>query len=63
MFNKISNKKKIRIQDYFKSKTERTLIDEYYSIIQKAIELESYMEIMLKYENDLLTFRSDKLVQ
>ncbi|KAM3136962.1 hypothetical protein pb186bvf_010875 [Paramecium bursaria] len=62
MFNKISNKRQIRISDYFKSNKQRQVIQEYYDIIQKAIELESYMEIMLKYENDLLTFRSDKLV-
>ncbi|KAM3141209.1 hypothetical protein pb186bvf_006594 [Paramecium bursaria] len=63
MFNRLSNKKKhLRIVDYFKSPNQRQVIKEQYQIIQKAIELESYMEIMLKFENDLLTFRSDKLV-
>ncbi|KAM3128942.1 hypothetical protein pb186bvf_018930 [Paramecium bursaria] len=63
MFNKISDKQKpIRIIDYFKSKKQRYLIEEYYKVIQKALELESYMDIMLKYENNLLTFRLDKLV-
>ncbi|KAM3136968.1 hypothetical protein pb186bvf_010881 [Paramecium bursaria] len=61
MFNKLSNKKQIRITDYFRSTKQRTVIQEYYDIIQKAIELESYMDIMLKFENDLLTFRSGKL--
>ncbi|KAM3136960.1 hypothetical protein pb186bvf_010873 [Paramecium bursaria] len=62
MFNKISGKqKKFEIIDYFTSKQSRVTLLEYYDIIQKAIELESYMETMLKYENELLTFRSDKL--
>ncbi|KAM3136975.1 hypothetical protein pb186bvf_010888 [Paramecium bursaria] len=63
MFNKISGKKKpLRMYDYFTSKIQRNIIKEQYSIIQQAIELESYMEMMLKFENNFLTFRSDKLV-
>ena len=33
-----------------------------YNIIQKAIEFDSYLEMMLKFENEILTFRSDRLV-
>ena len=33
MFNKISNNKKIKVLDYFKSKNERSVIEEYYNII------------------------------
>ncbi|KAM3141211.1 hypothetical protein pb186bvf_006596 [Paramecium bursaria] len=63
MVNRLSNKKKhLKIVDYFKLPHQREIIREQYQIIQKAIELECYMEIMLKFENDLLTFRSDKLV-
>ncbi|KAM3136958.1 hypothetical protein pb186bvf_010871 [Paramecium bursaria] len=62
MFNKISGQKKqFQITDYFKSKQSRAILLEYYDIIQQAIELESYMETILKYENELLTFRSEKL--
>ncbi|KAM3136963.1 hypothetical protein pb186bvf_010876 [Paramecium bursaria] len=64
MFNKISGKQNpLKVNDFFKSKKQRRIIKDYYRIIQQAIELESYMEMMLKYENNLLTFRSDKLVQ
>ncbi|KAM3128961.1 hypothetical protein pb186bvf_018949 [Paramecium bursaria] len=62
MYNKISGKQKpIKIQDYFKSTQKRQIIQEYSQIISKLMELYSYMEIMLKYENDMLTFRLDKL--
>ncbi|KAM3136976.1 hypothetical protein pb186bvf_010889 [Paramecium bursaria] len=63
MFNKISGKKKhLRIINYFTSAKQRQVIQEQYNIIQKAIEFDSYLEMMLKFENEILTFRSDRLV-
>ncbi|KAM3136964.1 hypothetical protein pb186bvf_010877 [Paramecium bursaria] len=64
MFNKISGqKKKLRFIDFFKVKKQRKIIYDYYQIIHQAMELESYLDMILKYENSQLTFRSERLIQ